>query len=181
MTLMRAIAAGDERALTELAHRRLGPVLRFAERMLGASAEADDVAQEALMRIWRNAGRWRPERARLNTWIYTIVYRLCLDRLRRARTAPLEAAMEVADPARSALDGLAGEEDLVRLRRALHGLPSQQRAAITLFYYEELPGPQAAEVLGLSLRAYWSLLHRARQTLQARLRAASTPSESRTS
>ncbi len=167
--LMQRVAAGDERAFRVLADRHLGHILRLAQRTLGASAEADDVAQETLIRIWRSAGRWRSDRSRLTTWIYTIVYRLCIDRLRRTRGVSLDFAMEVADPAPSPLRVLSQNEDLHQLQTALQALHPRQRAAVTLFYYEGLDGEEAAEVLGIRLRAFWSLLHRARQSIQQQL------------
>jgi RNA polymerase sigma-70 factor (ECF subfamily) len=164
--LMRGIAAGDETALRALAERHLDRMRRLARKTLGNDAEADDVAQDALIRVWSHAASWRPERARLSTWLYTIVWRLCVDRLRTLRTLPLERAMQVEDPAPGAFETLAQASDLDRLATAMQALQPRQRAALTLFYYEEMTGPDAAEVLGLSLRAFWSLLHRARQTVQ---------------
>jgi RNA polymerase sigma-70 factor (ECF subfamily) len=173
--LMRRIADGDERALRTLAQQRLPAMLALAERMLRNRAEADDVAQEALVRIWRNAGRWRPQKAKLSTWIHTIVYRLCLDRLRRrplATDGGLDGALEVADPAPIADAALADAQESRRLRTALQALQPRQRAAVVLFYYQEMEGPDAAAVLGLNLRAFWSLLHRARQALHLHLKSA---------
>lgn len=170
-SLMRQVAAGDEAAFRQLAERHLGRIVRLAEKTLGQSAEADDVAQEALIRIWNNAANWRSDRSRLTTWIYTIVYRLCLDRLRKGRTSPLDEAMDVADPAADALDRMTDEEELHRLRAAVRSLEPRQRAALTLFYYEDYPGAEAAKVLGVSLRAFWSLLHRARQSLQTQMQS----------
>ncbi len=169
--LMQQVAAGDERAFRVLADRHIAHILRLAERTLGTSAEADDVAQETLIRIWQNAGRWRSDRSRLTTWIYTIVYRLCVDRLRRTRGASLDFAMEVADSAPGPLRLLSQNEDLHQLQTALKALQPRQRAAVTLFYYEGLDGEAAAEVLGMGLRAYWSLLHRARQSLHQQLQS----------
>ena len=164
--LMRGIAAGEERALRALAARHLERMRRLARKTLGSEAEADDVAQEALIRVWTHAASWRPERARLSTWLYTIVWRLCVDRLRALRTVPLEHAMQAEDPKPSALETLTRAGDLDRLAAAMRALQPRQRAALTLFYYEEMNGPDAAQVLGLSLRAFWSLLHRARQSVQ---------------
>jgi RNA polymerase sigma-70 factor, ECF subfamily len=175
--LMRAIAQGDEAAFRALAHRHLERIRRLARKMLGGPAEADDVAQETLLRIWQRAADWRPERSQLTTWIYTIVYRLSVDRLRRPRTVPLDHAMDTTDPKPSALDSLAAAGDLRRLAAAMQALQPRQHAALTLFYYEEMNGPDAAAVLGLSLRAFWSLLHRARQAVQQRLHVASTSQE----
>lgn len=173
--LMRRIAEGDEHAFRRLADRQLDRMLQLARKLLGSAAAAEDVAQEALLRIWLNAGSWRPEKSRLTTWIYTIVYRLCIDRLRAQRLQPLDEAVELVDPAPGAFDTLALVEERRRLAAALAQLQPRQRAAVTLFYYEELSGPDAAAVLGLSLRAFWSLLHRARQSIQQQI-SSDTPS-----
>jgi RNA polymerase sigma-70 factor (ECF subfamily) len=165
--LMKRVAKGDESAFRALADRHLGRMLRLAEKTLGSAAEADDVTQEALLRIWAHAGRWQKERSRLTTWIYTIVYRLCIDRLRGQRTVPLDLAMDVPDPTPGAQDALSQSEDVTRLTAAIHALPPRQRAALTLFYYEEVSGEEAAGILGVSLRAFWSLLHRSRQAVQS--------------
>lgn len=170
---MRAIADGSEQAFRALAQRHLERIRRLARRMLGGRTDSDDVAQETLIRIWTHAAQWRPERSKLTTWVYTIVYRLCVDRLRSAPTLPLDHAMEATDPGPTALDALAQAGELRQLAAAMRGLQPRQRAALTLFYYEELSGPDAAAVLGLSLRAFWSLLHRARQAVQERMRASS--------
>lgn len=175
--LMLRVAEGDERAFRELADRHVDRVLRLAQRLLGGSAEADDVAQETLIRIWKHAARWRHERSRLGTWIYTITYRLCVDRLRRARPDSSQMPEEFADPAPGPLEAATLDDDVRRVRRALRSLDTRQRAAVTLFYYEDLDGQEAAAVLGISLRAYWSLLHRARQNLQQALNLSSTRSE----
>lgn len=173
-TLMRRVATGDEAAFRTLAERHLGRIRRLARKMLASQADADDVAQETLVRIWSHAARWQPERARLTTWIYTMTYRLCVDRLRIRPAMPLDHAMDIEDPAPSALETIAREADLRRLARALQTLPPRQRAALTLFYYEELGGPDAAAVLGVSLRAFWSLLHRARESVQKQVQPVSS-------
>jgi RNA polymerase sigma-70 factor (ECF subfamily) len=164
--LMRRVAAADAAAFRVLADRHVGLILRQAQRMLRSTAESDDVAQEALLRIWTHAAQWRPEQSRLTTWIYTIVYRLCIDRLRVRRTVPLETTIDIVDPATPMLDSMTQQSDLQHLNAALQSLQSRQRAALILFYYEELSGPEAAVVLGVSLRAFWSLLHRARRSIQ---------------
>jgi RNA polymerase sigma-70 factor (ECF subfamily) len=132
----------------------------------GLAAEADDVAQEALLRIWTHASHWQSERSRLTTWIYMIVYRLCVDRLRGHRTVPIDLAMETPDPAPGAQETLLRSEDLARLSTAIQALEPRQRAALTLFYYEDVSGEEAAVILAVSRRAFWSLLHRARQRVQ---------------
>lgn len=166
---MARIAAGDAAAFRRLADREIGRILRVAQSILGQAAEADEVAQEALLRIWRHAGRFDADRAQLGTWIHTIVARLCVDRLRLRRHAPIEAAMDIADPSPDALDVLERARDAARLRGAMARLPVNQRAALVLFYQEALDGGAAAKALGLSLRAFWSLLRRARGALRERM------------
>jgi RNA polymerase sigma-70 factor (ECF subfamily) len=170
--LMERIAAGDEAAFRHFADRHVGRMLRLAQSILGSAAEADEVAQEALLRVWRHAARWDQARGQPTTWAHTIVTRLCVDRLRQRRHEPIEAADQVADPAPGALDALVSRREAEALREALASLPERQRVALTLFYQEELPGAEAAETLGLNLRAFWSLLERARQALRLRMQRA---------
>jgi RNA polymerase sigma-70 factor (ECF subfamily) len=173
--LMRQIAAGDERAFRLLADRHLSGMLRLAQKTLGSPADADDVAQDALLRIWRNAARWRADRSRLTTWIYTIVFRLCIDRIRGPRALPLEYASEVEDATPGAFEIMSRTGELRQLAVAMRLLQPRQRAALTLFYHEELSGEEAAVVLGISQRAFWSLLHRARKAIQQQMDASLDP------
>jgi RNA polymerase sigma-70 factor (ECF subfamily) len=175
--LMARIAAGDEMAFRHLADRHVGRMLRLAQSILGSAAEADEVAQDALLRVWRHASRWDGARGQPGTWIHAIVVRLCVDRLRRRRHEPIEAAEEVPDPAPSALDLLSSRREAQALRDALASLSDRQRVALTLYYQEELSGAEAAETLGLNLRAFWSLLERARQALRHRMQRADGPDE----
>src|SRR3954452_24336785 len=106
--LMARAAKGDERAFRTLAQRHAGAALRLARRILGNEAAAEDVVQDALLRVWINAPRWRPAAA-FRTWLYRIIVNLCLNARRRAPDLPLDAAAEVADAAPAA-------EERLRLR-----------------------------------------------------------------
>lgn len=167
LRLMRRIAEGDEGAFRELAGLHAPRMLRLAGRMMRGTAEAEEVVQEALLRLWQEAGRWDPARGRLGTWLHVVTTRLCLDQLRRKQPLPLDdVAMEMlADGEPDALTVLLRDDELQALRQAMASLPARQRVAVALFYLEELPGQEAAEAMGLSLRAFWSLLHRARAAL----------------
>jgi RNA polymerase sigma-70 factor (ECF subfamily) len=173
--LMARIAAGDETAFRRFADRHVGRMLRLAQSILGSAAEADEVAQEALLRVWRHAARWDAARGQPGTWVHTIVARLCVDRLRQRRHEPIEAAQDVADPAPSALEALSSRREALALRSALASLPERQRVALSLFYQEELAGAEAAATLGITLRAFWSLLERARHALRARIQRDTGP------
>ncbi|MBR0681706.1 sigma-70 family RNA polymerase sigma factor [Roseomonas eburnea] len=175
--LMARIAEGDEAAFRLFATRHVGRMLRVAQSILGSAAEADEVSQEALLRVWRHAARWDASRAQLGTWIHTIVVRLCVDRLRLRRHEPIDAAMEVPDPAPGALESLSSRDEQRQLRAAMATLPRRQRAALVLFYQEELAGTEAARTLGLSLSAFWSLLQRARRTVQQQMQRATGSDE----
>ena len=150
--------------------RHVKPSLAVARRILGNADDAEEVVQEAFLRVWGAAARWRPDsEARFSTWLYRIVVNLCLDRRRRPPSAPLEEAGETED------EGPDGLEQAVRTRsrdvmaEALRQLPARQRAAIAVYYFEDVSAPEAARILDVSLSALESLLVRARRTLRKTL------------
>lgn len=171
-TLLARAAGGDRRAFALLARRHTPKALSVAQRILGSAAEADEVVQEAWLRVWNKAGQWRPDgTARFSTWLHRIVVNLCLDRRRRPVMAGLEEAPEEEDPTPSAPDLLARRQVDGQVAGALAELPERQRAALSLCYYEELTAVEAGRILDLSVAAMESLLARARRALRARLAA----------
>ena len=163
--LMARAAKGDGRAFRTLAERHTGAALRLARRILGNAAMAEDVVQDALLRVWINAPRWRPEAA-FRTWLYRIVVNLCLNARRRASHLPLEAAELVADAAPAPDEQLRLDERDRRLAAAIDALPPRQRAAVTLTYQEGLSNADVAEVLDTSVSSVETLLVRARRALR---------------
>jgi len=150
----------------------MGFVLGLAQRVSGQRDDADEIAQEAFLRVWTVAPRWRQEgEARFTTWLYRVVVNLCLDRRRRAPALPLEAAGDPSDPAPDSLERVAQDETARLVGRALEDLPPRQRAAITLCYYGEVSGAEAARILDVSESALESLLVRGRKALRQRLEA----------
>jgi RNA polymerase sigma factor (sigma-70 family) len=169
-TLMTRYAAGDPRVAAMLAARHLGRVHGLAARMLGDPTEAEDVAQEAMLRLWRAAPTWQPGRAQLSTWLYRVTVNLCIDRRRKGRRdMPLEAAGEPADPAPRAEARLIAADTARQAADALGSLPARQRAAILLRHVEGLGNPAIATALGTSTEAVESLLARGRRALAAAL------------
>jgi RNA polymerase sigma-70 factor (ECF subfamily) len=167
--LMARVRARDALAFRMLVDRHVRPLHRIAYRMIGDAAEAEDLAQEALLRLWRDAARWQAGGAGTGAWLNRVVINLCLDRLRRRRFASDEAVPERADET-----PLAPEEmDAARLRAAtvaaIAALPDRQRAAIVLTYYEEVSNQVAAETLDMNIKAFESLLLRARSALRTAL------------
>ena len=165
-----AFAAGDQRAAMHLAQALLPRVLAQARRMLGNEAEAEDVAQEAMLRLWRIAPDWQPGTARVSTWLYRVVANLCLDRLRRRhRTTPLEPGDEPESGAPTVAEALQERARMDALRAALADLPERQAQAVALRHLEDLSNPEIAEVMGESVRTVESLIARGKKGLIARL------------
>jgi len=167
--LVRRIGLGDRAAASELVSRRMPAMLSLARRMLGDPAEAEDVAQEVFLKVWRHAGSWRPGHAKFETWMHRVALNLCLDRLRRSSRRSLELHPGLEDPRASATRSLDERQRARRIRGALVRLPVRQRAAIVLCYYQGRSNIEAAEILGVSVDALESLLSRARRALKGDL------------
>jgi RNA polymerase sigma-70 factor, ECF subfamily len=165
--LLARIGRSDSAAVREMIARKLPRLLALAARILGDRMEAEDVAQEAFLRIWRQAPRWEPGRARFDTWLYAVAFNLCRDRLRRRREVYTTEQPETADPSSAPDRGLDHRDTARTVESALAMLPDRQREAIVLQYYEELPNVEAAAVMGISVEALESLLARARRNLRA--------------
>lgn len=164
--LMARAAQGDERAFRVLAERHAGRALGLARRILGNEAMAEDIVQDAFLRVWINAPRWRPQ-AQFRTWLYRIVVNLCLNAKRRVGDLPLAAADHVADAAPLADAQLEARERDRRVAAAVEALPERQRAAIMLTYQEGLGNAEVADVLDTSISGVETLLVRARRALRA--------------
>lgn len=167
--LIARVGRGEPAAARVLVAAKLPRILSLATRMLRDSAEAEDVAQEAFVRVWRNAGAWQSGRARFDTWLHTVVLNLCRDRLRRRREVTGDAMPEQADTAPDAEAGLIEAERDDAVAAAIGTLPDRQREAILLVHYQDLSGADAAAVLDISVEALESLLARGRRTLRLRL------------
>jgi RNA polymerase sigma-70 factor (ECF subfamily) len=166
--LMLRIARGDERAFRALMPRYAARAAGLARRICGNAADAEEIVQEAFLRVWVHAPRWRPE-ALFRTWFYRIVFNLALNKKRRAPFSPIEDAGDPADPARGA-DVAMEERDRDRaIASAIGELPARQRSAIALTYGDGMSNTEAAEVLGTSVSAIETLLVRARRTLREKL------------
>ncbi len=166
--LVARVGSGDSAACRLLMETHLGRIHAFAWRMLGDAGEAEDVAQEVFLRLWRQAGKWRAE-ARVGTWLHRVAHNLCIDRLRMRRGDTGGEAPDLPDPA----PGPAAEHQRTQVARrveaALACLPERQRAAIALVHYQELGNIEAAGIMGVSVEALESLLSRGRRSLREAL------------
>jgi len=168
--LMARVVTGDHAAFRQLMARHMGRAMRVAETIVRGSGEADDIAQEAFIRVWRNATAFDPGVARFTTWMHRIVVNLAIDRRRRPGSHG-EVPEELPDGKEGALDGLLVAERRTAVQDALAGLPERQRAAIALFHFEGLSGRDSALAMNLSESAFESLLTRARSALKQRVLA----------
>jgi len=171
-TLLVLYAKGDADAARLLMQRLLPRVLGYAGRLLSDRAEAEDVAQDAMLRLWRIAPQWRTGEAQVATWLYRVTTNLCTDRLRgraRRRSMPLDDAPDLADAAAGVEAGLMQADRLSALQTALDCLPERQRQAVVLRHIEGLTNPQIAAVMDIGTEAIESLTARGKRALSAAL------------
>lgn len=168
--LMERVSQGDAKAFQQLVASGTDRVLSVARRMLGDDTEAEDVAQDVFLRLWRQADRWEGGRAQVSTWLYRVTVNSCIDRLRSRREETVEELPEVS---REATQQQSLEEDDLQdyVEMALQGLPERQRMALVLFHYESLSMTAVAEAMDASVEAVESLLARGRRTLKKNLKS----------
>ena len=167
--LVRRVGQGDPAAIQALVARKLPRMLALAQRLLGDPVEAEDVAQEAMLRAWKQAPHWVPGRARFDTWLHRVGLNLCYDRLRRRREIPTAVLPDRPDDGPAPDRGLLVAELGTRVDAALARLPERQREAIVLCHYQELTNIEAADLLKISVEALESLLSRGRRALRLTL------------
>jgi RNA polymerase sigma-70 factor, ECF subfamily len=168
--LMQRVAQGNEAAFRLLARRYAPRAISLARRVTGNDADAEEAVQEALLRLWTNAPRWRPL-ATFRTWFYRIVLNLCLSRRRRVPFLPLEAAGDPADLAPGPAGELERQQAEHLLAAAIAELPDRQRAAVVLTYQEGLSNAETAAILDTTVSSVETLLVRAKRALREKLAA----------
>ena len=166
---MARVRLRDSAAFRTLVDRHASILHRVAYRMTGDAVEAEDVAQEALLRLWRDADRWQVGRAGVGAWLNRVVVNLCLDRLRKRRFASDGEVPERADETPLAPEAMEAERLRAATVAAIGALPDRQRAAVVLTYYEELSNQKAADAMDMNIKAFESLLLRARTALRTAL------------
>lgn len=168
--LLTRYGQGDAHAARILSGRLVPRYLAMATRLLGGDrAEAEDVTQEAMLRLWKTAPEWRTGGARVTTWLYRVVVNLCVDRQRKTKAHPLDAAPEPEDDAPGVLAQMASAERLSALDQALNTLPDRQRQAVVLRHIEGLSNPEIADILDVGVEAVESLTARGKRALKLAL------------
>ena len=164
---MALVQRRDQAAFSRLVSRHLTSVHRYLVRLTGSDADAEELSQEAFLRLWERAGSYRPGKVKLSTWLHRVAHNLAVDELRRRR--PTESAHEgelLADEAADPETIAASRETDERLQAALGQLPDGQRAALLLCQVQGFSNRDAAEILGVTVRSLESLVARARRTLR---------------
>lgn len=162
-------ANGDPAAARVLTGRLAPKVHAHAWRLLGDAAEAEDITQEALLRLWRIAPDWRQGEARVTTWLYRVTANLATDRIRRrrGRNVDLDAIPEPEDDQPRAEDRMQDAARAEALQDALATLPDRQRQAVVLRHIEGLANPDIAEIMAIGVEAVESLVARGKRGLAA--------------
>ena len=163
-------ANGDSSGARLLTLRLVPRILGYAARLLNDRAEAEDVAQEAMLRLWRVAPDWRQGEAKISTWLYRVTTNLCTDRLRsrmRRKVVALDDAPDMADAAPGAVAVLIEADRMAALNAALTLLPDRQREAVVMRHIEGLSNPEIADVMDIGIEAVESLISRGKRSLVA--------------
>jgi len=171
--LIARVAKGDGYAFDTLVRRHLHRAYGIARRVLASREDAEEAAQDAFTKVWTRACDWQPGRARFTTWFYRIVVNSALD-LARKRTKgtvenPDDSLASLADAGPSSESNLMAHQEEAAVHAAVSELTAQQRTAITLCYFEGHTNVEAAEIMGLNLKALEGLLVRARRGLKEQL------------
>ena len=180
--LMLRVKKGDAQAFEELVDKYKQPILNFIYRTLRDSSDAEDIAQNVFLQVFKSADRYRVE-AKFSTWLYTIARNLCLNEIRRRSRHPAESLDAAEQPEddfasrqfedsknTSAPDLLLRDELKRKVEEALESLPENQRTAILLFKEKEMSYEEISKILDCSLSATKSLIHRGRETLKQKLK-----------
>jgi RNA polymerase sigma-70 factor (ECF subfamily) len=164
--LLERMRLDDVDAYRTLVERHIDHAYAIAMRILKNPADAEDVTQDAFVKAWMNRRRWDAGRAKFSTWLYRVIVNRCIDKQRLVKTEWLEDVAEPAADIADAVTVIHRQRVYGRLEDALHRLPTQQRVALVLSYYEDMSNIEVADVMGTTVGAVESLLKRGRKRLR---------------
>jgi len=167
--LIARVAERDQEAFAGLLGRHLDAIHGYLYRLTGSQADADDLSQETFLRVWQKASTFKQGRVKLSTWLHRIAHNLCVDEFRKRRPIGEVEPDQLAASNPGQETGLALQQSTAQLKAALQGLPESQRSALVLCQLQGFSNQEAAEILGIGVRALESLLARARRRLKNEL------------
>lgn len=177
VALMRRVREGDFTAFEQLVEIHQRSIVGTVAKMLGSPSEAEDIAQQVFLRVWKSAARYEPQ-AKFTTWLFTITRNLVFNEVRRRQRKPTVSVQEREEATRLVLEdaqGVSPADELLHAEleaavdRAIEALPEKQRLAVILRRYEDMPYEEIGAVLSMSVPAVKSLLFRARTELKQSL------------
>lgn len=170
--LLALIQEGSHDAFAVLVQRHTERFYRLAYRYVHNRETAEDIAQAAFLKLWEAPGRWQPERnSKFTTWFYRIVVNLCLDWQKKKRPLALDEEVLLADARETPETAMIRTQEQHVLEQEIAALPERQRMALNLCFEEGLSNQEAAEVIGVRLKALQSLIMRAKAVLKERMKA----------
>jgi RNA polymerase sigma-70 factor (ECF subfamily) len=170
-SLMDFIRAGNIRAYETLVTRHHQRFFSMTYRWVLHAQDAEDIVQDAFVKLWSGKARWKASKgARFTTWFYRILHNQAMDLMRGRKRYGGELSDDIASGEQSAESRLVDDQQQSQLHQALAELPDNQRIAVNLFYFEQLPQKQIAEAMGLGVKAVESLLTRAKASLKERMK-----------
>ncbi|HEY0329019.1 MAG TPA: RNA polymerase sigma factor [Rhodopseudomonas sp.] len=168
--LLNRLAENDEAAFRLLVERHIDRAFGIALRIVGNRADAEDVVQDTMLKVWTHRGQWQHGRAKFSTWLYRVVTNRCIDLHRQPRTDNVDAVPEPVDARPDVVSTMQRDEVTHLLEDAMRRLPEQQRIAVIFSYHENMSNGEIAEVMETTVAAVESLLKRGRQQLRDLLR-----------
>jgi RNA polymerase sigma-70 factor (ECF subfamily) len=169
--LLALVQDGSHPAFAELVKRHTERFYRLAFRYLQNKEAAEDVVQDAFLKLWEDPGKWQADRnAKFTTWFYRVVVNLCLDWQKRKRPVELNEEMPLIDDRETADQAMLRSEEQRVLEKEIAALPERQRTALNLCFDEGLSNQDAADAMGVNLKALQSLIMRAKTTLKERMK-----------
>ena len=170
--LLALIQDGNGQAFATLVERHTDRFYRLAYRYLQSKAAAEDVVQDAFVKLWENPAIWQAERnSRFTTWFYRVVVNLCLDSQKRKKPVTFDEEIPLIDDRQPVDETMMRLQEQKALEKEIAALPERQRTALNLCFAEGLSNQEAAAVMGVKLKALQSLVMRAKTTLKERMKA----------
>jgi RNA polymerase sigma-70 factor, ECF subfamily len=169
--LLALVQDGSHPAFAELVRRHTERYYRLAFRYLQNRAAAEDIVQDAFLKLWEDPHKWQPDKnTKFTTWFYRVVVNLCLDWQKKKQPVELNEDMLLIDDREGADEAMQRKQQQIALEGAIAALPERQRTAINLCYDEGLSNQDAADVMAVNLKALQSLVMRAKTSLKERLK-----------
>lgn len=168
--LLARMQQDDSAAYRVLVERHVDRAYAIALRVLGNQADAEDVAQECLVKVWSHRQNWQEGKAKFSTWLYRVVVNRCIDLRRRPTNDCIDDVPEPMDDEADSVTSIHRGQVYGKLSDAMGRLPEQQRLALTLSYFDDLGNSEIAEIMQTTVSAVESLLKRGRQALRDKLR-----------